>query len=319
MIVAAASNRRIRLAAFLFIAAVGILTVARFCEPLFPPFLPLERAVAPKKIDGPSWLIWTSTAVHLRQRREIIRSTWQRLYRDIPFQAKFVVGHPGPEWMPIFQQENDTYGDMMMLRNVSGDDHKFATTHKPLTFFKQLQEEEQETGRRWDFVSKLDDDSFLDAGTFYREFLQPRAKATKTLIARRCESPGLYWPAGMFYTMSWDLLNVVTSQYEREPFKLDHEDWPLGKILAMSKLNFDFVQLAEERAFDVVREGMVTKEAILPHKMKKDEEYLWVAQMYDKQGYRGAKLGDVDLEAKVREYASSSQKPNGWRCEGPKQ
>ena len=308
----ASSDPRVRLGGLIFFIVFIVLTFASFRRER-PFFTPQHKFAATG--ERPSWLIWTSSAVHLRQRREIIRSTWQTLYKDVPFEARFVVGNPGPEWLPLLEQENETYGDMIMLESASGDDRRFATTHKPLEFWKYLLKQEKSTGQKYDFVSKIDDDSFLDARTFYREFLQPRVEVNHTLIARRCKS-GIYWPAGMFYTLTWDLLEVVTKQYERDPFPLEHEDWPLGKMLHDAPEDYDFVNLDEKRAFDVVREGMVTKASILPHKMKKDEEYMWVAAMFNKKGFRGNKLGNINIEDKIREFASEGQQPNGWKCEG---
>ena len=72
-----------------------------------------------------TWLILTSSAARLRQRREIIHSTWQNIFRSVPFKAYFIIGTPGPEWLPITKQENDTYDDMNMLQSHA-DDKEFA-------------------------------------------------------------------------------------------------------------------------------------------------------------------------------------------------
>ncbi|MDI1492497.1 MAG: hypothetical protein OHK93_003711 [Ramalina farinacea] len=268
---------------------------------------------APQKsaIEAPSWLVWTSSAAHLRQRREIIRSTWQTLYRKAEFKPYFVIGTPSVEWLPVIKQENETYGDMIMIEGHA-DDKEFATTLKPFETFKLFRDRAIATGKKWDFVSKIDDDSFLNAGAFRREFLLP--DMNRTIISRVIQygRPHVF-PGGQFYTLTWDLVEILTALYEttsrdlvhdmdeQRKLKKRHEDFMIADLMLEAGEQFEYVELTDQRAFDVITMGNVTEQSINVHRMKTDEQYLWVAAMFDETGYKGTVRHGIDYEAKLRQ------------------
>ena len=158
-------------------------------------------------------------------------------------------------------------------------------------------------------MSKVDDDSFVDVGTFFEEFLAPRLEeGNNTIIARYLSwaqmrpDDGVDYtcPGGQFYTLSWDMVQLLVRLYEKHPIDDLMEDGLLGTLLHEEKYEFEFVDLEDQRAFDVHEDGhawgmkgedlgLVSKmqEAVNPHKMKTDEEYLRVAALFDEGGFRG--------------------------------
>lgn len=118
----------------------------------------------------PPWLLATISPAFSLQRRTLIRNTWQRLYRnDTRFATRFVIANATELWRPLIQAENETYGDIIMLPNVF-EGKREANSIKPMEFFSYLV---NTTAQPWRFVSKVDDDSFLDARAFWNKFLQP--------------------------------------------------------------------------------------------------------------------------------------------------
>ena len=266
--------------------------------------------------EEPSWLIWTSSAAHLRQRREIIRSTWQTYYRNASFEPYFVIGSPGPEWLPLIQQENRTYGDMIMLEG-HGDNKEFATTIKAFETVKFFRDRALITGKKWTFLSKIDDDSFLQATAFRNDFLAPHQHSKRKIISRVVQySRPHVFPGGQFYTLTWDLVELIAHLYETTTRDLvhdmdlperkltkRHEDFMVADLMVEAGEDFDYVELSDERAFDIITEGNVTERAINPHRLKSDEQYLWLAAMFDEDGYRGSERDGINLEEKLRQSA----------------
>ena len=148
---------------------------------LYSPSLPSLHAPSPKA--PPVWLIATISPAHSQQRRNIIRATWQSLYDDPAITTRFVISDPGELWMPLIRHENATYGDLIILSHLEETAH-IANTIKTVELFRYL----VESGFHWDFVSKLDDDSFLDVFTFYHSFILPRLDTrshNRIIIGRR--------------------------------------------------------------------------------------------------------------------------------------
>ncbi|KFA67975.1 hypothetical protein S40285_03534 [Stachybotrys chlorohalonatus IBT 40285] len=169
--------------------------------------------------DGPRppWLAAVICAAGDVERRMMIRTTWMHLYRDVPFDGRFVVSNPGPQWTEIIRTENRTFGDMIVLDHLQEDDLT-ANTVKTLEFFKWLVNH----GRRYEFVSKMDTDLWLNARAFWDRFLLPRmsnetgqlaAAPPHTFIGQMYYSPvhDLVFPHGSMYTVTWDMLELLVS------------------------------------------------------------------------------------------------------------
>jgi hypothetical protein len=250
------------------------------------------------------WLIATICSASSIQRRMVIRATWQKLYKSVPMTTKFVLGKPDEVWKPVLALENEKYGDIMILENVSDDRHT-ANTIKSIELFRHL----LRTGREYDLVTKMDDDSFLNAQKFWDKYLSSamgqRNGLERTIIGRRIEREVLY-PGGQFYTVTWDLLSVLVSLQDRFHITNQDEDWLVGTLLAKGDINWSLVELENSAAFDYDEEDARNKtttiakddanqnqwshalgpHAINPHKMKDDATYLRVAACFDEKGWK---------------------------------
>ncbi|KAG8533881.1 uncharacterized protein KY384_001622 [Bacidia gigantensis] len=284
--------------------------------------------------DHPSWLIWTSSAAPLRLRREVIRSTWQSYYHPTtPFTSRFVISTPSDEWLPVIKQENDTYGDIIIISNSNHNenDKEFARTLKPFDMLVYL----RDLGRKWDFVTKVDDDTFVVANKARDDFLVPHRDAKRTVITRVIQyaRPHVF-PSGQFYTLTWDLVELLANLYQtttrdlfaemsgggaygRKKRELGkrHEDFMIANLMVEAKEPFEYVELSAAQSFDVidVKGGFtaVTNQAVNVHRMKSDEEYLWVAAMFDEKGFRGTELAGVNYEEKLEGSAAELRKTLG--------
>jgi beta-1,3-galactosyltransferase 1 len=272
--------------------------------------------------ENPVWLIATISPASSLQRRSIIRGTWQTLYQnDSLITTRFVLANPGERWAAIVAQENATYGDLIVLPHLE-ESAGTANTVKSVEFFKYLTQQRQ----RWQFVSKVDDDSFINVPAFYTDFLAPLtihtevANNSRTAIARELEKDGYKYPGGQFYTMTWDLVELLAALHRQKPITNEHEDVLVGRLLHEAHEPWDLVPLSNQSAFDYSSEHTLTvngKEtawaaldadltlwshgvgagAINPHKMRADDEYLKVAACFGKDGL---------LDNGVRAYTTHS-------------
>ena len=308
------------LGALTFILRPGVNTITvpspyRYCPCPHPYQEPLSQ---PEPQQKSVWLLATISPYFAQQRRNIIRATWQTLYPNPAFDTRFVLAKPPPLWQPLIKHENDTYGDLIVLKHLN-ETNETANTIKTVEFLKHLiaSSKAKEVEPSWKFVSKIDDDSFLSAEQFYQEFLLPRLNREQrqtpnvagTLIARPLvRSDGNFTlPGGQFYTLSWDLVHIVAESHTKNPIINVTEDRLSGELLYEAGARFDFVELNDCRAFDVTEDltrlsqemedlGPINCAAINPHKMKTDEMYLRVAQLFGKGGF----LGDDPVGASPR-------------------
>ncbi|KAE9973080.1 hypothetical protein EG328_004417 [Venturia inaequalis] len=274
---------------------------------------PLGTKANPKGIPlPPPWLIATISAAQSVQRRAIIRSTWQTLYKnDTTFTTRFVLSNPGELWAPVIAVENATHGDIIILPDLKEDSHT-ANTVKSIEFLKYL----TAGNTAYDFITKLDDDSYLDAHTFWKNYLQPRIAfdagnahsespaLNRTIIARTLRRSTWTYPGGQFYTMTWDLAVLLSQLHAKHPINDEHEDVLVGRLLHEAGVEWQHVDLPNEIAFDFEEKDLrgdgtafakdgadlkgwkhaVGRGSVNPHKMKGDEEYLRVAACFDEEG-----------------------------------
>jgi hypothetical protein len=271
-----------------------------------------------KSPTAPVWLIATISPAHSIQRRSIIRNTWQRLYKnDSITMTRFVIANPGPLWLPVIEAENSTYGDIIMLSHLN-ESAQIANTVKSVEFLKHLTTHSQ----TYAFVTKLDDDSFLDSKTFYEQYLHPRITAppysntdreslvfspmNRTILARTLHRGRYSYPGGQFYTMTWDLVSLLSRLHDENPITDEHEDVMVGRLLFEAGEKWEHVDLPNPVSFDYSDRGTledasawasdgvdlekwnhpVGKGAINPHKMRDDETYLNVAACFYEGGLR---------------------------------
>lgn len=277
-----------------------------------PSFKTLD--VFKKSQKNPPWLIGTSITASAFQRRTLIRGTWQRLYNDPDrWTTRFFISNATDLLRPLIQAENETFGDLHMLEQLY-DSKETATSVKPFEWFKYLTSQPES----WEFVSKMDEDSFLDAKTFFDEWLEPMRGGPEppsgTLIARTLGPHSQYdftWPGGQFLTLTWDLVQILSEFYTTHgvPNGLRDDDVLVAYYLMQSGVNYTFTDMPSNTAFDWNRDSKLkddeldspwSKEgtslmdwshpvgegAINPHKMKDDKDYLQVAACFDENGLK---------------------------------
>jgi hypothetical protein len=285
-------------------------------EEPYKPALKIPKIL--KSPTAPIWLIATISPAHSIQRRSIIRNTWQRLYKnDSIITTRFVISNPGSLWLPVIEAENATYGDIIMLSHLD-ESAQIANTVKSVEFLKYLTTQPQ----KYAFVTKLDDDSFLDSKTFHEQYLHPRITASlysnptrepsvsspmnRTILARTLHRGKYSYPGGQFYTMTWDLVSLLSRLHDANRITDEHEDVMIGRLLFEAGEQWEHVDLPNPVSFDYGDRGTledssawasddvdlekwvhpVGKGAINPHKMRDDETYLKVAACFYEGGLR---------------------------------
>ena len=243
----------------------------------------------------PVWLIGTMSAPADFERRALIRSTWQTLYNDTKYTFRFVLGKVDAAHATAVATEQGEYHDLFLLSSPEDNQHT-AKSIKPLEFLQHI----TRSGEYYDFVSTVDDDSFLNIPDFEREYLAPRLRKTisepcligRPLIAQsQATGENFMYPDSQFYTLSWDLVEVVARQYSLAPIK-DAGDEAIGRLLDRSQEPYSFVSLSNRQVFnyDPRRDDphawshRVCKDAINPGGMKLDRTFLEVAKLFDKNG-----------------------------------
>jgi Galactosyltransferase len=220
--------------------------------------------------------------------------------------TRFVIGDPGPLWRPAIEYENSTYGDIIILEGLPENSHT-ANTIKTMELFKHL----TEINSAWSFVSKLDDDSFIDARAFRENYLAPllklgHAEQSRSVIGRDVFRHGVHYPGGQFYTVSWDMVNILAGLQTRFNVVDSDEDILVQRLLAAGEEQWNFITMSNPIAFDYEQKDAINETtawarsetdqdawehavgpmAINPHKMKDDETYLRVAACFDERGLK---------------------------------
>jgi hypothetical protein len=218
---------------------------------------------------------------------------------------RFVLSNAGPEFTEAIEAENATYRDIAPLSFLEGN-HATADS-LPLEFFSHL----VSTKQKHAFVTKIDDDSFLNVPAFREKYLVSRLKSRKShavifarpvnWLAGKDNFPADFvYPAAPFYTLSWDLVEAVVNEYtnatKRAISEASHKtlsgDVLLGNLLRESGVDFTFLHLANREVFEYAPwlnnpngwGHRITEGAVIPQRMRNDEEYLEVARVFDSQG-----------------------------------
>lgn len=271
----------------------------------------------PERKQNP-WLAAVISPAFDVERRMLIRSTWMHMYRDLPFDGRFVLANPGPLMMETVSLENRTYGDLIVLDHIN-EDPITANTVKTLEFYKWL----VQSGLKYEFVTKLDTDLWLNARGFWETYLEPRlsspssskhassprkATVSMTTIAQIYYSrpSRRVFPHGSMYTNTWDLVELISRLQEADPVYAS-EDRANTLLLqrANKKVNFVHMNGAEKFDFDpedtrakdspwarkdthpnAQRHALHGTDVIAVHKLKDLEAFLRVAVEFDSQGIK---------------------------------
>ena len=159
-------------------------------------------------------------------------------------------------WAPLIDAEIATYGDILVLEDFIPDDNETANHIKFLALCDHLAREEKKAGRRYEFVSKVDDDNWLNVRPFYDTFIAPRLpggqkheRDSLTVIGRPMNwgKPFTY-TSGRMYTISWRVLELLGSKYAADP-SFDYETIHLAEdmlpeVSLLRAVSFPFVVLS---------------------------------------------------------------------------
>ncbi|KAK1579874.1 uncharacterized protein LY79DRAFT_521872 [Colletotrichum navitas] len=262
------------------------------------------------------WLAAVISTASDANRRTLIRSTWMRIFEDVPFDGRFVVSNPGPQWTEMVAKENRTFGDIIVLDHIAENDVT-ANTIKTLEFFKWLVDHDV----KYEFVSKMDTDLWLNARGFWDRFLVPRLltdaamgtlKSTvrKTVIGELYYSPtwDLVFPHGAMYTVTWDMVKLLV-RLQSEQGVVTGEDMAVATLMLNGRKRASFVNFRGTEKFDyddedarhngtawarrkthpdAIQHALVGDEAIAIHQLKDENLWLKVADCFDEKGIKPA-------------------------------
>lgn len=269
---------------------------------LIHPLLPSLTASTP--LNHPRWLLAIFLPPERIVRRAVIRSTWATRYPNPSYECRFIIGgYRSSPWAPLIDAENATYGDILTLENFVPDDQTTANHVKAMELFNHLVHQQRTSGLRYDLVSKVDDDNWLNIPSFYKTFIAPRLPSgekynpnTLTVIGRPMSWGKPYtYTSGRMYTVSWPTLEFLAGKYAADPgfdFEAHHlaEDMLPEYFLYTDKIEHEFVPVELEQAWDIGLEYLVNNETMLIHCIKHDERLLEISTMFDDWGRWNGKL-----------------------------
>ena len=187
--------------------------------------------------DHPRWLLGIMLPPHKFLRRATIRSTWATRTPNPSYNYRFVIGgYKHLSWAPLIDAEIATYGDILVLEDFIPDDKETANHIKFIAFCDHLSRQAKTGGPRYDFVSKVDDDNWLNLPPFYDTFIAPRLPGGQkhrsdalTVIGRPFNwgKPFVY-TSGRMYTVSWRVLEILGGKYAANP-SFDYETIQLAE------------------------------------------------------------------------------------------
>ncbi|KAF4120875.1 Galactosyltransferase [Geosmithia morbida] len=260
----------------------------------------------------PPWLVTVISPATDAARRMLIRSTWMRLYRDVPFTARFVVSNPGPMWTDNLRIENRTFGDLIVLDHLQEDDVT-ANTVKTLELYRWLIRQ----GHRYEFVSKMDTDLWFNARGFYDKYISkllsnqtgnPQALVERTIIGELYYSArhDLVFPHGAMYTATWDMVELLASLQSRFNV-ITGEDMALAMLMLKGRETANFINFKGSEKFnyddddsrgdgtawarrnthtDATHHAIYGSDPIAVHQLKDEGMFLKVADCFDSNGIR---------------------------------
>lgn len=179
----------------------------------------------------------------------------------------------------------------------------------------------QGQGRRYEFVSKVDDDSWFNVPPYYDAFVAPRlvggekygvipaAQQTTTgetsvevrgVKADNDNDKGIltwigrpmHWDrdyvfaSGRIYTLSWPLLELVVEKWRANPLTNLTEDQLMGHYLQNEQIPYEFVVMELEQAWDIGLESIIDSNnaTMVIHSVKDDARMLEVSTLFDDEG-----------------------------------
>ena len=209
----------------------------------------------------------------------------------------------------MIKKENDTFGDILLLDDMK--DTAWTANHiKPFEFFKKVTDNGWK-GRTYDFVSKVDQDSFVDPVRTWNKYLKGRMRVSgiekdRLMLSMPheafCECPS---PQGGFYTLSWDLAKLIAGLYDgmEKPEDIGQEDCMVGRFPTDAGEQYEFMSMDGEESFDVIGEkgSAIARDwskdqverghleelenVVFLHQMKEEWKWLAVKDLFDEDGW----------------------------------
>lgn len=293
-------------------------------KPTYPldPFPPSPMTTPSKDDDGKQhpWLGAVICSAWDVKRRMLIRYTWMKMFKDVPMDQRFVISNPGPQWTDIIQQENRTFGDMIVLDHLHEDDFT-ANTVKTIEFYRWLVEK---SPRKYEFVSKMDTDLFVNARAMWERKILPRLERTPTpdspdpvltanvnhTVIGQFYFDGYHhtsFPHGAIYTVTWDIVELLP-KLQDEFHIIAGEDVTMAWLLMKGKQKVTMAVLSESEKFEFdtkdMRPGERTPwarkgtditsswhalyggDVLAIHQLKSDDDFLMVAECFDERGIK---------------------------------
>ncbi|KAI9154796.1 hypothetical protein HJFPF1_07353 [Paramyrothecium foliicola] len=283
----------------------------QFIQPPNPfPYSPMSVSQRINDEHRP-WLAAVICAAADTEHRMLIRSTWMQLFHDVPFDGRFVVSNPG-QWTDLVAKENSTFGDMIVLDRLQEDDIT-ANTVKTLEFYRWL----VESGRKYEFVSKMDTDLWLNARLFWDKYLEPnlsnstgtmKATIERTIIGELyyTRSWDLVFAHGSMYTVTWDMVELLVSLQDRFNV-VTGEDMAVASLLLKGREMANFINFRGSEKFDyddrdsrgdgtawarektngnAIMHAIGSRNTIAVHNLKNKEHWVKVADCFDEHGLK---------------------------------
>ena len=120
------------------------------------------------------WLLFTSSSSADFQRRQLIRWSWINTFANASlYEHIFAVNTKVPALISFIKKENETFGDILLLEDLE-DTRDIANTIKPFEVIRKLTWEGWKRRKSYDFVSKVDQDAWVDPVRVWERYIQPR-------------------------------------------------------------------------------------------------------------------------------------------------
>ena len=234
-------------------------------------------------------------------RRDVIRATWASQYQNPAWEYRFILGnYSDSTWAPVIEAENATYNDIWAIEGFTNEDWVTANQHKNVELFKYMVQNQGSHFRRYDFVSKVDDDSWVNVPIYYDLFIKPRLPGGDkhqpdglTLIGRpmKWTRPFVY-PSGLMTTFSWSVIEFLAEKYIAGPRDDCQEDELVGYYLYEDEPLVEFVPVELEQAWDIGIEYLIDNGTVIIHRIKDDDRFLEVATLFNEEGKWNGKFLD---------------------------
>lgn len=277
------------------------------------PYSPMDNP-PPHDPEQKPWIGAVICAAWDVQRRMLIRYSWMKMFKNVPMHQRFVVSNPGPQWTAIVAAENRTFGDMIVLDHIQEDDFT-ANTVKTIEFYRWLRDK---SPVKYEFVSKMDTDLFVNARAYYDRKIAPRLDGNGTEHTLRANVnhtvigqfyyDGMHhttFPHGAIYTVTWDVIELLPTLQDKH-HTIAGEDVTMAWLLMWGKQPLNFVVLSTEEKFEFdwkdTRPGEKTAWArkgtdltsmwhaiygpnvLAVHQLKKDDDWLRAASLFTPDG-----------------------------------